>query len=217
MGKKDKKGKKLDPAKEAAKEARKALKAAKQLAKGERKALKEEGGDGDAALPSTQGDDIDTLLQQFAAMDEESDSVSLTTLLAPPSPRANCTMTYVGGGGGGEECFVYFGGEVFDGAETTCNNDVYIYYPATGVWKQGEREGRGGVVLAPRYFSTPTNFLRSSRTAPPPPLQPCTLVGSPFPGAATSRWSSAVAFTCLVGSCLPVRATTTTTISGGLI
>jgi hypothetical protein len=145
MGKKDKKGKKLDPAKEAAKEARKALKAAKQQAKGERKAFKEEGGDGgdggdgEGGTPSAPpGDDIDTLLQQFAAMDEESDSVSLTTLLAPPSPRANCTMTYVGGGGGGEECFVYFGGEVFDGAETTCNNDVFVYYPATGVWKQGE-------------------------------------------------------------------------------
>ena len=139
MGKKDKKGKKLDPAKEAAKDARKAAKAAKQQAKGDKKAAKGEAAEAGSVDEGNAGDemvDIDTLLRQFAAMDEESDSVSLTTLMSPPCPRANCTMTYVGGAGGGEDCVVCFGGEVFDGADTVCNNDVFMYYPGAKIWKQ---------------------------------------------------------------------------------
>ena len=146
MGK-TKKGKKADPAKEAAKEQRKAAKAARNLAKGEAKMKKAEAragdldttGDGDiGADASFPVDDLDSILAQFASLDAANDAVLTACLASPPSPRANLSMTYAGGAAGGGDALIYYGGEYYDGRTNICNSDVFVYELSKRAWKQHE-------------------------------------------------------------------------------
>ncbi len=114
------KEKKKDPEKVAALQARKQAKSEK-LAK---KSLKKESaglraeGVGSGSDSDNSEEDIDELLKSFADKAKLDAAVSHRALLAPPSPRANSTLTYVGslGGCGGlsttNDVLVLFGGEV---------------------------------------------------------------------------------------------------------
>ena len=143
MGKK--KGKKVDPAKVMANDARKAAKVARNAAKAESKLRKGEaaglddgGPDGfsDGEGPDPLADDLDSILAKFAALDAANDAVSSTALASPPPPRANLSVTYAGGAGGGGDSFVLYGGEYYDGRTNVCNSDVIVYDPAKKTWKE---------------------------------------------------------------------------------
>ena len=127
---KDKKGKKKDPVKELAKQQRKAEKASKQASKAARKEQKGALAGGALAGGEQDGgggpeEDIDALIESFNKKQSVADAPpSVEAMLTPPAPRANASMTFVGGAAGGDDVLVFFGGELFDGAVNVCNNEV---------------------------------------------------------------------------------------------
>lgn len=126
-----------------ANEARKAAKVARNAAKADAKLRKGEAGadpEGSEALDvdtlDPQADDLDSILAKFAALDAANDAVESTSLAAPPPPRANLSVTFVGGAGGGGDAFVLYGGEYYDGRTNVCNSDVIVYDPGKKIWKE---------------------------------------------------------------------------------
>jgi N-acetylneuraminic acid mutarotase len=75
-------------------------------------------------------DDIEKILAEIMAKDAQKTAVSVTVCSAPPTPRANFTMTSLPSGD-----LVMFGGEYFDGEDTTCYNDLYRWSVEKGEWR----------------------------------------------------------------------------------
>ncbi|GMI30818.1 hypothetical protein TeGR_g3627 [Tetraparma gracilis] len=128
MAKKTKKGKKLDPAKEAASLVRKALKANKQATKAARKEARLAGDDGgESSEEPADSADIDALLASFSRLDASS-LTSSSAPCPPPAPRANCSLTSAAEQGGSRDTLLLFGGEYFDGKSNVCNSDLHAYH-----------------------------------------------------------------------------------------
>jgi hypothetical protein len=128
MAKKTKKGKKLDPAKEAASLVRKALKANKQATKAARKEARLNGDDGGSSSEEPVDEaDIDALLASFSRLDASSQTCT-SAPCPPPAPRANCSLTSAAEQGGARDTLLLFGGEYFDGASNVCNSDLHAYH-----------------------------------------------------------------------------------------
>ena len=109
--------------------------------------MKAEGLEGDPDQPPPPGDDLDSILSQFASLDASNDTATTTVLLNPPAPRANLSLTSVGGSGGGSDVFVIYGGEYYDGATNVCNSDVFTFDPVKKMWKE---HGYSGLCPPPR-------------------------------------------------------------------
>jgi Galactose oxidase, central domain len=78
-------------------------------------------------------DDIEKILAEIMAKDAQKTAVSVTVCSAPPTPRANFTMTSLPSGD-----LVMFGGEYFDGEDTTCYNDLYRWSVEKSEWRSIE-------------------------------------------------------------------------------
>jgi Galactose oxidase, central domain len=75
-------------------------------------------------------DDIEKILAEIMAKEAQKTAVSVTVCSAPPTPRANFTMTSLPSGD-----LVMFGGEYFDGEDTTCYNDLYRWSVEKSEWR----------------------------------------------------------------------------------
>ncbi|CAN0090690.1 unnamed protein product, partial [Heterosigma akashiwo] len=117
MGKKG--GAKKDVAKKEAKKARQEAKANKSAKKRAGKEAKASG-----------EDDIDKILEEFAAQEAKKTEITVTPC-PQPSPRANFTMTALPSGE-----MLLFGGEFFDGDRNTCYNELFRWNVEANAWRQ---------------------------------------------------------------------------------
>lgn len=114
-------GKKPDAAKKEAKKLRqetKQNKATKKLAKKDAKDAGEE--------------DIEKILAEIMAKEVEKTAVTIT-LCPPPSPRANFSLTALPSGE-----LIMFGGEYYDGEDTSCYNDLFRWNVDRCEWRKIE-------------------------------------------------------------------------------
>ncbi|CAN0173591.1 unnamed protein product, partial [Laminaria digitata] len=78
-------------------------------------------------------DDIEAILADIISKEKQQTAVTVTVCEAPPSPRANFTVTSLPGGE-----MVLFGGECFDGQDTKCFNELFRWNVEKNEWRQIE-------------------------------------------------------------------------------
>eukprot|EP00924_Labyrinthula_sp_SR-Ha-C_P002377 snap_masked-scaffold_16-processed-gene-2.34-mRNA-1 protein AED:0.07 eAED:0.07 QI:0/-1/0/1/-1/1/1/0/664 len=76
-------------------------------------------------------DDLDALLKEFEKRDQVRDQVQVAALDKPPTPRNYSTITDIG-----DNIFLIFGGEYFDGEVSKCFNNLYKFTPSKNEWKE---------------------------------------------------------------------------------
>lgn len=132
MGKK--KGKKVDPEKKAALEARKEAKVERTARKRQQK---EGGGEvDDDSGAEDESDNLDTLLRQYQAADKAIATTTVETLDSFPLPRANATLTLYEDTKKKNAELYCFGGEYFDGLSNIFLNHLLKYDIGKNEWKQ---------------------------------------------------------------------------------
>ncbi|CAM9309596.1 unnamed protein product [Ascophyllum nodosum] len=121
--------KKVPGSKGGAKQEAKELKKKKQEEKASKAAKKRSGKDAQEAGE----DDIEAILAEIFAKEEQKAAVTISMCEGPPSPRANFTVTSMPTGD-----IILFGGEYFDGQDTTCFNELFRWNVEKNEWRQIE-------------------------------------------------------------------------------